>query len=393
MVLYDDDDDAVEKTNIFNSNTLKILVEPDYQVPPCIVLLVGPPDQMGKQWLVNKSSLVIGRHASADIQITEASLSKTHARIDVLNNQVFITDLASTNHTLIENRLLEPNSAYPLKNNDQFRAGSLVFKFLEHGILSETTEKARMQSELENARTIQETLFPPNTEARFQWVKISGRYLAASECGGDWWWRWSSQDKAFALIGDATGHGAAAAFLTSAARSAIATIEDDPTTSLEKVYSTLSHAIRKCSGGNLTMSAFIVEINLRTRRMRYINASHLPAVFLPRDTTSLTWKSLEYLSEPLSSPLGAAEQNIRIGECIAPIACRLMLLTDGLTERADAKGNLLSERVFGSSLIQTHTMHLKAQSEFLDALLIQSDNAAQSAPLADDITVVAIDFD
>jgi serine phosphatase RsbU (regulator of sigma subunit) len=389
----DDDESAMEKTNIFSRNTGKVLVEPDFQVPPCLVLLVGPQEQMGRQWVIDKASLSLGRNANADIQISETSLSKLHARIEVVNNKVFITDLGSTNSTLIDTQKLVPNQAYALKNNDQIRAGSLVFKFLERGILSETTEKARMQSELEKARSVQESLFPPEAEAHFQWVKIVGRYQAASECGGDWWWRWSSADKAFAFIGDATGHGAAAALITSAARSAIATMEHDPSTAIEKVYATLSHAIRTCSGGRLTMSAFIVEVNLKTRVMRYINASHLPAVVLPKRGPAPSWKSLTYLIDPISSSLGSSEQNIAVGTCVAPFNSRLVLLTDGLTERADRAGEPLNERVFNNMLIQNHQAHVSSPTGFLDAMIQQSDQLAQQAPLEDDITVVALDFD
>ena len=388
-----DEENDIEKTNIFSSTTLKVMVEPDFRVPPCLVLLVGPAELMGKQWVIDKSAVVIGRSADADIQVSEPSLSKNHARIEVINNRVFLTDLGSTNCTFVDSQKLAPQQGVLLKNNHQVRAGSLIFKYLERGILSETSEKARMQSELEKARLVQATLFPSEDETRTEWVKVVGRYRAASECGGDWWWRWSHGDKVYALIGDATGHGAAAALLTSAARSAIGTLEDDPSASIEKVYHTLSRAIGACAAGTLTMSSFIVEVNLRTRVMRYINASHLPAVILPRDREDLTWKTLEHLGGQVSSPLGSTEVIIHVATAIAPIKSRLVLLTDGLTEREDISGKPLSERIFGNMMIQAQLVHQHSASEFLDALLIQSDLLAMQNPIADDITVVALDFD
>lgn len=365
---------------------------PDYQVPPCLVLLVGPPDQMGKQWVIDKNSLTIGRNLDTDIHVREASLSKVHARIDFSGAVVTITDLGSTNSTLIDGIKLTPNQPYPLKNNDQIRAANIVFKFLERGILSETSEKARMQSELEKARTVQESLFPKNSEANYQWVQIGGKYQSATEVGGDWWWHWCSGDKAYAIIGDATGHGAAAGLITSAARSAVATMEGDPAVAIEKVYSTLSHAIRMCSGGKLTMSAFIVEVNLTTRQLRYVNASHLSAVVLPKYAADLSWKTLENLGDIASSPLGSSQQNLTVGVSVAKPETRLVLLTDGLTERADAQGNQLSERAFGNMLIQAHSSALFSQSEFINSLIAQSDEVAASAALADDITLVVLDF-
>ncbi len=387
-----DGSDLSEKTNIFNTNTIKIQVESDYQVPPCLVLLVGPPELMGRQWQIDKPVITIGRSADSDIQISETSLSKHHARIDFSDGKVTITDLGSTNRTLIDGAQLPPNKAQPLRNNDQIQCASVVFKFLERGILKETNEKERMQGELEDARNIQATLFPKNQQAIYEWVQVGGQYRSASECGGDWWWHWTCGNKAFALIADATGHGAAAALITSAARSAIAMIEDNPAVGLEKVYSTLSHSIHKCSGGKLTMSAFIVEVDLTTRKLRYVNASHLPAALLPVQSNDVTWKTIRYLIGANSAPLGAPAQKLMVTGTQVPPQTRLVLLTDGLTERLDEKGEMLNERDFGKMLLKSHKAYPYMLKEFLTELMSQSDIAANSAPLADDITVVAMDF-
>lgn len=390
----DDDDDSgsFEKTNIYRSDTLKVKMDPNYRVPPCLVLLVGPSDQMGRQWLIQKPIQTIGRNPASEIHILDVSLSKQHARIESATGIVEITDLGATNTTLVNDTPLTPNVPYTLKNNDQIRAGGLVFKFLERGILSETKEKERMQSELETARSVQETLLPEVPQAQYQWVQIGGRYASASECGGDWWWHWACADKAFAIIGDATGHGAAAALITSAARSAMTTMEDDVSVGIEKVYSTLSQTIRKCSGGKLAMSAFIVEVDLKTRRVKYINASHLPAVIFTGDPKKLAWNKLDLIIEPISPPFGSIELSCKVAEFAAAPGSRLVLLTDGLTERNDSNGDMLKERNFYNMLIEAHAGHVKSQSDFLDTLLQKSNHLAHHAPQDDDITVVALDF-
>jgi phosphoserine phosphatase RsbU/P len=388
----DDGSDLSEKTNIFNTNTIKIQVESNYQVPPCLVLLVGPPELMGRQWQIDKPSITIGRSVDSDIQIAETALSKSHARIDFKDNKVTITDLGSTNKTKIDGDDLVPNQPKQLKNNDQIQCASVVFKFLERGILKETNEKERMQSELENARNVQASLFPKSQQAIYDWVQIGGQYRSASECGGDWWWHWTCGHRAFALIADATGHGAGAALLTSAARSAIATIEDNDQVAIEKVYSTLSHAIHKIAGGKLTMSAFIVEVDLKTRKLRYVNASHLPAALLPAQAEGVTWKTIRYLIGSNSAPLGAPAQKLMVTGTSVPPQTRLILLTDGLTERVNGEGEMMNERDFGKMLLKAHKSNPFQLKDFLNDLLDQSDFMANSAPLADDITVVGLDF-
>jgi phosphoserine phosphatase RsbU/P len=83
-------------------------------------------------------------------------------------------------------------------------------------LLENTAEKVRMEGELATVRTVQETLFPP-ANTRFGPLCIKGHFEPASECGGDWWSYSRIGNKIFIYIGDATGHGAPAALITSAA--------------------------------------------------------------------------------------------------------------------------------------------------------------------------------
>ncbi|MCB0420921.1 MAG: HAMP domain-containing protein, partial [Bdellovibrionales bacterium] len=88
-------------------------------------------------------------------------------------------------------------------------------------LLADTQDKARMEAELRTAQAVQELLLP---EPKFKTndVEITGAAIAAEECGGDWWHHFQSEKYYFIFIGDATGHGAPAALITSAARSAVA---------------------------------------------------------------------------------------------------------------------------------------------------------------------------
>jgi serine phosphatase RsbU (regulator of sigma subunit) len=390
MYMADENDEGT-RTDVFSTTRSQAFENPSISAP-CLVLISGPEDNVGRQWPLDKPKMTLGRSIHSDIHVDAGSLSKSHAQLQVAAGGVTVTDLGATNRTIVNGVKLEPMKEYPLKNNDQIRAGGLIFKFLQKGVVSETAEKARMQSELEVARNIQANLFPKDNEALYGKLKIGGRYRTATECGGDWWWHWKHGHRAFAIIADATGHGAGAALVTSAARSAVATMEDEAGVDVGKVYSQISKALHKCAGGALTMSAFLIEIDLKTFKLRFINASHPAPIWLAKNSDKLSWNALPLLRGPLSPVLGSSDQKYGIGEFKAPKGARLLLPTDGLAERQDAKGRAISERQFYLSVIAAHREAGRDQAVFLDALLRKSDELVHEAAQTDDITVVALDF-
>jgi serine phosphatase RsbU (regulator of sigma subunit) len=107
---------------------------------------------------------------------------------------------------------------------------------------------------------------------------------------------------------------------------------------------------------------------------------------------NLSWNTLPLLLGQLSPVLGSSDQKYDVGEFKAPKGARLILPTDGLAERQDAKGQAISERQFHLSLIAAHREAGRDQAAFLDALLKKSDELVHGAAQTDDITVVALDF-
>ncbi len=101
--------------------------------PPSLVLIVGPQKLLGRQWLIDRKDLVIGRSASSDIYIEDKSLSRSHSRISYDQGVVTVTDLESTNKTFVNTRALGPFVPTNLGNNDRLKVGNVMFKFMEAG--------------------------------------------------------------------------------------------------------------------------------------------------------------------------------------------------------------------------------------------------------------------
>lgn len=127
------DDSPMDKTSVVQSDTFKVRIAQADSAPPCLVLLVGPANQVGRQWPIEKSDCIIGRAMGSHIQVDDRSLSKSHAKLILQNGEVSIIDLESTNKTVVNNKIVAPLQPLKLKNNDQIKAGNIIFKFLERG--------------------------------------------------------------------------------------------------------------------------------------------------------------------------------------------------------------------------------------------------------------------
>lgn len=145
-------DDSNEKTVVASDTTLKKELLRSDTAPPVIVVLIGPPGYQGKQWALN-DGFVIGRAIESNVFIDDKSLSRAHARIDIKGNKVFVVDLGSTNKTVVNGQVLPPMVLCELKNNDQFKTGNIIFKFLETGNIEVLTTQALFEKANRDALT------------------------------------------------------------------------------------------------------------------------------------------------------------------------------------------------------------------------------------------------
>lgn len=127
------DNNSDEKTSVVASETFKIRLSEAQSAPPALVLLIGPTQLVGKQWLIEKAEMVIGRAPDTHIFVEDRSVSKQHAKVTLENGEVGIQDMGSTNGTEVSSLRLESGMKRKLINNEQIKVGSVIFKFLEKG--------------------------------------------------------------------------------------------------------------------------------------------------------------------------------------------------------------------------------------------------------------------
>lgn len=302
--------------------------------------------------------------------------------------------------TMASNEVAKSNFNFKILFKSKDEIGILASAFREmvlkiQFLIKETAERARMQAELETAKAVQDTLFPKNTRFEKDQLTLVCRYLTASECGGDWLWYWTQNEKLYAIIADATGHGAPAALITSAARSAIATVERSKEMNLTTIAEILNFSLCQCSNGIVYMSGFLIEIDLKTHQVNYINCSHPGTVILPeaQTDTKLNWKELVFLESPVSPQLGKdAEANFLVGTYQLKNKDRILMLTDGLTECVNKAGVAMTERFFYTRLLELNKKTQGKPEVLLSGLYELAMTQSENAPLDDDQTAIIIEY-
>jgi sigma-B regulation protein RsbU (phosphoserine phosphatase) len=220
-------------------------------------------------------------------------------------------------------------------------------------LLKQTEDKVRMEHELNLAQILQTNFFPKDV-CQYEKCKVVGKYEPASECSGDWWYHLKRDDKVFLFIGDATGHGVSAAFLTGTVFTAFKLILEN-TISIDKMLSKLNEVIFQVYRGKSMMTFLLAEFNPKDGKLKYVNASHDPALVLPKSETKLARNKLEFLNDKTGPRLGQQE----ISEYFCSEIClkpgdRVFFYTDGIFEVKNKDKVDFSERLFHQALVESH---------------------------------------
>ncbi len=103
-------------------------------LPPSLVLMLGPKSLMGKHWVIHKPEMSVGRGRDNDICIQDPSISKTHVLIQKSSEgKISIKDQKSTNGIVLNHEPVKGERM--LKDKDQMQMGNVVLKFLDQGNL------------------------------------------------------------------------------------------------------------------------------------------------------------------------------------------------------------------------------------------------------------------
>ncbi len=329
--------------------------------------------------LVNKSLIVFVMVFAGVVLISQIASSYITKRISVLYEAA--------------KQIIDGNFKVNIevKGNDEISVLSTTFNRMAVEIvklLDDTANQARLESELKTAQAVQQTLFP-ESYAQFKTADICGHYQSASECGGDWWHYYENEDSFSFWMADATGHGAPAALLTSAIKSAVAITEGlnlDPVIAIEKI----NKSICQVSKSKMMMTCFLGVINKKTRELKYINASHEAPLVL-KNKVDLKKKDIIFLDESKCTRLGQTLDSVyQLATYQLEAGDRIVVYTDGVPDIKSPAGESLQERGFFKIILENQNKQVGVQT-FIHSMNDQFEAFRQKTELIDDVTFFAVD--
>ncbi len=238
----------------------------------------------------------------------------------------------------------------------------------------ERQEREQMTREAEEARAIQQALFP-KVSPSIRGFTVNGNCVPARAIGGDWYDYVPLEGGRWALVlADVSGKGMAAALLMSGARGILRSLvaaDSRPSTVLARLNRVLVEDFP--SGKFVTMVYAVLDPAART--LTFANAGHpLPLM--------LAAGRAELLDCNSGLPLGVAVNDYPEKAVSLELGARVLLYTDGITEAANSEGE-----EFGTLRLQSVAQQPEVTIEHV---LNQVRWFAGARGLADDATVLLI---
>jgi serine phosphatase RsbU (regulator of sigma subunit) len=237
----------------------------------------------------------------------------------------------------------------------------------------------RSARELEIARQVQARLFPQRMPAA-QTLEYAGACIQARQVGGDYYDYLDLGGGRLGLVlADIAGKGIAGALLMANLqanlRSQSATASDEPQHFLKSVNRLFYE--NTAEGDYATL--FFAEYDDETRRLRYANCGHLPALLLRHDHT------LEHLDSNCTVMGLFEEWDCSLEERQLSPGDTLLLYTDGVTESSNDGGEEFGEQ----RLIEALLRHRGLPPQTLIDSTVGEVRRFSPDEQQDDITIIA----
>ena len=243
----------------------------------------------------------------------------------------------------------------------------------------ETTEKQRMERELEVARRIQQMLLPKSFP-RIRGLETRAMNRPSEQVGGDYYdMLHLSENRVAITIADVAGKGVPAALLMASLQSSLRA-EAGPDKTPSDVIRTLNKAVCGQTSGETFITIFYGLLNLEERTLHYCNAGQTPPFIVSKDgrvrrldrTHIVIGVDHEAFYEDTTLDL-------KEGDLI-------FLYTDGITEEPGSEDDVYGEERLIANLLDSYDVALPEVLEIIHSDVVRYGGGKPQ----DDLTALAL---
>jgi len=259
-------------------------------------------------------------------------------------------------------------------SNDILRAiAHEAASLIENARLVQAEEAARRyQQELSIAASIQQRLMAV-TIPEVPFARLCGRNLSCKEIGGDFFDAVNTEDGLAVVLADVSGKGVSAALLASTLQGMIYS-QLTARMPLPEIVTAVNRFFTQKHIGEKYATVIIARIR-PDGELEYVNCGHVPPLLV----------SGEQVSRPAHGnlPVGLLKDaTYEADHCILKPGDKLVLVTDGVTEAENARGDFFED----------FRLEAVAGKGSLDEIFGAISNFCAGNPLSDDCTVVELRY-
>ena len=367
-----------EAVNQGNLDVADELLAPDFLDHDMVPGKVADIEDL-KRWVADLRASFSDYHFSIEEQIAEGDkvvtrtiFNGTHDQKEyrgVVPSGARITMETVNIHRVVEGKIVEA------------RHTANTAGFWQQRLQRERIERARIEQELQVARSIQQAALPKEVPTLEGW-KISPFYQPAREVGGDFYEFFELGDSRVGFaVGDATGKGVPAAFVMSATCALLGGVATGSGASPGDVLSRVNEAVLARIPPNMFVTCFYAILEPESGHLLYANAGHNLPCCSHEDTTT----DLEARGMPLGLMPGMSyEEKATVlvpGESV-------LFYTDGLVEAHSPQGEMFGSPRLRSLLSGRHEGRSDLSGLLVEELVLFTGEEWEQE---DDITLLTLE--
>jgi len=322
----------------------------------------------------------IGRRAPCEIVLVDGEVSGVHCELRVQGQDVYVTDLGSTNGTFVNGRRAAPRLRVPV--GASLQVGRQFLK-LETRDRAEFAESLQLHRDLGRARHYVRSLLPPpllDGPVRVEWF-----FEPSGQVGGDGFGYYAlDAHHVVGYIIDVAGHGVGAAMHLVTVMNTLRqrALPDTDLADPAQVLSRLNTMFQMDGHDNMLFSIWYGVLDLQTRHLTFASAGHHPAYLRPAAGGPL---------RPLHTPhpIVGALASVAFAAGSVPVSPgdKLYLFSDGAFEINPVEGQDWGLERFTRLLGAAAGVGAEAVPE-PEQLFRQLRRVARPGPLDDDVSIL-----